>query len=53
MKHNQKESDKDIAMATNQAYETVEVNTRQDGAGKQDRELREKDEVIYETPADV
>ena len=40
-------------MATNQAYETMEVNTQQDGAGKQQRELKEQDEVMYETPAAV
>ena len=38
-------------MATNQSYETVEVNTQHDGAGKQQREF--EDEVIYETPASV
>ena len=50
MKHTQKESNKDIAMATNQAYETVEIDTRY-GVGNRQGEMKEQDEVIYETPA--
>ena len=51
MKHIQKESDKDdIAMATNQAYETVQVDT-QCKAGNQQKELKEQNEIIYDTPA--
>ena len=50
MKHIQKESDNVIAMATNQAYETVKVDT-QCKAGNQQKELKEQNEVIYDTPA--
>ena len=61
----QKKSDNDITMGDNQAYETVayetvayetvayetvEVDTRCK-AGYGEKELKEQDEVIYETPA--